>query len=272
MEDMGESGMEGEESVLSETADGTADSEGGSESEALPDFSEEEPLDAALESFEEAMETAAAEAAEGGQAAGMPGAEADESGSPPGGDPGAAGESGPPPGAPGGGETAGSAGNSGPMGEPAGGSADVAGGGGSGVLTGSEQVAILDGQLNRGTGDFDDLILRERGTIQGTAKSAPEGGGDEDSSEGGGGGGGGYNVPPMASSGGGQGGAGPIPRGAYDADIPQQTTAYPPPADIPSGTDDDVVARQLREAAMREPDPKLREKLWDEYRKYKGVD
>jgi hypothetical protein len=157
------------------------------------------------------------------------------------------------------------------MGEPAGGSAEVAGGGGSRVLTGDEQVAILDGQLNRGTGDFDDLILRERGTIQGTAKNAPQDGGDEDTGEGYGAAGG-YNEPPMASSGAGQGGAGPIPRAAYDADIPQQTASYPPPADIPSGTDDDVVARQLREAAMREPDPKLREKLWEEYRRYKGID
>ena len=43
----------------------------------------------------------------------------------------------------------------------------------------------------------------------------------------------------------------------------------PPPADIPSGDDDDVVARQLREAAQKERDPELRDKLWDEYRKYK---
>jgi len=41
------------------------------------------------------------------------------------------------------------------------------------------------------------------------------------------------------------------------------------PEDIPSGDDDDIVARQLREAAMQEEDPELREKLWDEYRKYK---
>ena len=41
--------------------------------------------------------------------------------------------------------------------------------------------------------------------------------------------------------------------------------------DEPDGNDDDVVARQLREAAMREPDPAVREKLWDEYRKYKGI-
>jgi len=32
-----------------------------------------------------------------------------------------------------------------------------------------------------------------------------------------------------------------------------------------------VVARQLREAAMREPDPELRERLWDEYRAYTGL-
>lgn len=47
------------------------------------------------------------------------------------------------------------------------------------------------------------------------------------------------------------------------------THSAPPPADIPSGDDDDVVARQLREAAQKERDPVLRDKLWDEYRKYK---
>ena len=38
------------------------------------------------------------------------------------------------------------------------------------------------------------------------------------------------------------------------------------------GSDDDIVARQLREAAMSEDDPELREKLWQEYRDYKGSD
>ena len=41
------------------------------------------------------------------------------------------------------------------------------------------------------------------------------------------------------------------------------------PADIPDGRDDDIVARQIREAAMKETDPELREALWDEYRRYK---
>lgn len=38
---------------------------------------------------------------------------------------------------------------------------------------------------------------------------------------------------------------------------------------IPDGRDDDIVARQLREAAEGETDPELREKLWQEYRDYK---
>jgi hypothetical protein len=42
------------------------------------------------------------------------------------------------------------------------------------------------------------------------------------------------------------------------------------PEGIPNGDDDDVVARQLREAAMAETDPDLREKLWDEYKRYKN--
>lgn len=36
-----------------------------------------------------------------------------------------------------------------------------------------------------------------------------------------------------------------------------------------SKDDDDIVARQLREAAEQEPDPEIKAKLWDEYRKYK---
>ena len=41
------------------------------------------------------------------------------------------------------------------------------------------------------------------------------------------------------------------------------------PENIPDGSDDDVVARQLREAAEKETDPELKKKLWDEYRRYK---
>jgi hypothetical protein len=34
--------------------------------------------------------------------------------------------------------------------------------------------------------------------------------------------------------------------------------------------DDDIISRQLREAAEKETDPELKAKLWTEYRRYKG--
>ena len=42
------------------------------------------------------------------------------------------------------------------------------------------------------------------------------------------------------------------------------------PEDIGDGRNDDIVLRQIREAAMNERDPVLREKLWDEYRRIRG--
>ncbi|MBT8441706.1 MAG: hypothetical protein KJO76_04900, partial [Gammaproteobacteria bacterium] len=44
------------------------------------------------------------------------------------------------------------------------------------------------------------------------------------------------------------------------------------PEDIPvDGNADDQVAKQIREAAMAEQDPIIREALWDEYRKHMGI-
>ena len=45
--------------------------------------------------------------------------------------------------------------------------------------------------------------------------------------------------------------------------------ALPTPKDVGTGNDDGVVAKSIREAAEKETNPELREKLWDEYRKYK---
>ena len=42
------------------------------------------------------------------------------------------------------------------------------------------------------------------------------------------------------------------------------------PEDIPSPQGDDIVAKQLREAAMAEQDPDLKAKLWEEYKRYKA--
>jgi hypothetical protein len=53
------------------------------------------------------------------------------------------------------------------------------------------------------------------------------------------------------------------------ASEPPDVAAGAAPESIPDGQDDDIVARQIREAAQEETDPGLREKLWEEYRKYK---
>jgi hypothetical protein len=44
----------------------------------------------------------------------------------------------------------------------------------------------------------------------------------------------------------------------------------PIPDDIDDGQGDDIVLRQIRDAAIKERDPILREKLWDEYRRIKS--
>ena len=144
--------------------------------------------------------------------------------------------------------------------------------GANGPLTSAERVAILDRQLEESTRDFDGIIYdeeqrqreaaRERAaTNQSTVTSAEdsEAGGGEEPDFGGG----------MASAGTGSVGGG---IGGRSGAPPPDGAKYPPPVDIPNGNDDDVVARQLREAAMREADPEVREKLWNEYRKYKGLE
>ncbi len=68
----------------------------------------------------------------------------------------------------------------------------------------------------------------------------------------------------VAAGSGTQGGGGGVGGGAQGGSGSRDV-----PADIPDGRDDDIVARQLREAAMKEMDPELRERLWEEYRKYK---
>jgi hypothetical protein len=52
--------------------------------------------------------------------------------------------------------------------------------------------------------------------------------------------------------------------------VEKQVKTIPRRKAVGGGSDDDVVARQLREAAEKEQDPVMKEKLWDEYRKYKA--
>ncbi len=60
-------------------------------------------------------------------------------------------------------------------------------------------------------------------------------------------------------------------RMAEGGEEPQDiTTMSRIPDDIPDPQGDDIVAKQLREAAIAERDPELQQKLWEEYRKYKA--
>jgi len=139
----------------------------------------------------------------------------------------------------------------------------------AGEQTGTEATAALDAELFAGLGEFDEMLLREQERVKAATPRT-------DGASGGGSGGGGSggsgsdagefddNGDTESASGGeptyGQGG-GPGSR--------QSTASSSAPPGTPDGSDDDVVARQLREAAEKETDPELKKKLWEEYRKYK---
>jgi hypothetical protein len=157
--------------------------------------------------------------------------------------------------------------------------ADLSAGRGQ-VMTASERRAALDARLNEGFAEFDGMILGERERAQSEADEAGSGVMSGGGSGGGGADGGGEGSSAsgpivMASAPPGSTGGGVMPAGNAsrqgDFSNNNQPETFPVPEDIPNGNNDDVVARQLREAAMTEPDPELREKLWDEYRAYTGV-
>jgi hypothetical protein len=140
--------------------------------------------------------------------------------------------------------------------------------------TRAEQTGTLQHQLDRSIGEFDEKLLREQQRVK---AATPTGGQASGNSSG---------QPAMAGSGSDTAmeDAGESQAG-QDVTAGQETTSsgkprsdgsrgkpggYSTPADIPDGSDDDVVARQIREAAEQETDPELRKKLWEEYRRYKA--
>jgi len=142
------------------------------------------------------------------------------------------------------------------------------------ILTETERTKTLDAELEAGLGDYDELLLREQARVKADRpRSVGDAGGLAGGADGEPGGDAGSIVtdgqaadatdeqmsdtsierPPVAT-GSGKG---------------KQTVASGQPDNIPDGSDDDVVARQLRKAAEQETDPELKKKLWEEYRKYK---
>lgn len=139
-------------------------------------------------------------------------------------------------------------------------------------LTEAEQQAILDGRLQHSLSEFERRLQREQAAMQQQSGAAAEKAGVESA----------------RSSGSEETGTGAVTRRgsgvpahpASDSGSPQSvrnTTGpggapgnnLPVPKGTPDGRDDDVVARQLREAAENEKDPALRELLWKEYSEYK---
>jgi hypothetical protein len=148
----------------------------------------------------------------------------------------------------------------------------------AGEQTLDEQIAVLDAELFSGLGEFDEMLLREQERIKAAAPmtnaGSGGGGGAGDGGDGAGDAGLAEDTAGMAGSDSGYGpeadgaGSGSYGEGAGRGSRQQGGRQGAPP-DIPDGSDDDVVARQLREAAEKETDPELKKKLWEEYRKYK---
>ena len=139
-------------------------------------------------------------------------------------------------------------------------------------MTAAERAAVLDERLRRGYEIFDGFILGERERAQNESNAAGSvaiGGAGGGGSSGGAAGGQRQPQTIEEASTATAGAVAAVGSPSTSSGEPQET--FPPPEDIPSGRDDDVVARQLREAAMTEPDPELREALWEEYRNYTGI-
>ena len=145
--------------------------------------------------------------------------------------------------------------------------------------TRQEHIDGMDAELNAGLAEFDELLLREQERVKAAAPRSATGGGTESGNGGGDGGnaadGGGTSMVGSTSTTGGIGSqaGGNTDRtstgtgGGVMKSPPPGARRQPP--GIPDGSNDDVVARQLREAAEKETDPELQKKLWEEYRKYK---
>ncbi len=153
-------------------------------------------------------------------------------------------------------------------------------------VTSEEQGDKLDNDFMDALADFDDMLLKEDDKMASYVPSSRESGNDKTGSGRGGMSGAdgrgiseNRGIPETGQSVAEEGGA----QQALDKTTAEQTEtvgtqaemaggkgAGESPGNLPPPEDDDIVARQLREAAQKETDPELKKKLWKEYWKYKG--
>ncbi len=133
--------------------------------------------------------------------------------------------------------------------------------------TAAQRKARLEGELEESVGGFDEVLAEEQREISTVGRNTEGFGGG---ATGGGGRVGLGRQEAMRgtsqgdpSEGVGGGGSTPSIAGMSDDEINSRT-----PDDIPTLVSEDIVAKQLREAALAEEDPELRERLWEEYRRY----
>lgn len=142
----------------------------------------------------------------------------------------------------------------------------------AGEQTSAEKTADLDAELFSGISQFDEMLLREQERIKSATPHTGDGDGSGDGSGDGEGGSGEYEGTTSGEDdrqlAAGEGDSTDY-EGGPGSGSTQSAAKSEPPAGTPDGSDDDVVARQLREAAEKETDPVLKKKLWEEYRKYK---
>ncbi len=150
----------------------------------------------------------------------------------------------------------------------------------------AEETAELEGAFLSSLGDFDDSLLKEEEKVAARVPSQRESGSSSASGSSGRAGdsgdtGSGENGESEEQGEGttddqgreGQAGTAQesTSRAGSQGSGVKQSTYGAPGGKLPPPEDDDIVARQLREAAEKEPDPELKKKLWEEYWKYKGV-
>ncbi|MEE8427289.1 MAG: hypothetical protein V3S15_08380 [Woeseiaceae bacterium] len=164
---------------------------------------------------------------------------------------------------------------SGSGGEGGGAVAGTGGAGGVGQFpaeSSAERAERLGRELEESVGGFDEVLLEEQREIAAVGRNTEGFGGSGSGS----GSGEGISLGDQ-SAGGSSGGSVTVANrsaptrkspiaGMSDQEIRERT-----PDDIPVTVDDDIISRQLREAALAEEDPELRERLWVEYRKYKDL-
>jgi hypothetical protein len=141
----------------------------------------------------------------------------------------------------------------------------------------AERAERLGQELDSSIGEFDEVLMEKQQEVASVGRVmegfdiGDSGMGAEDSGSSGGGISLGQQSAGAANRGGITVNNTGIARSSPTADLSEDQISTRTPDDVVDLVDDDIIARQLREAALSEDDPVLRERLWVEYRKYRGL-